>query len=139
MPSTPSWTINQTIKLASLLSEHGVDLIDVSSAGIHPKQKFAALLFDDAFQANLSADIKAALGDKILVATVGGIKNGKTAQRVLDNNQADAVFVGRHFQKNPGAVWQFAEDLDVRISVARQIEWGFFGRGVGRKATASMM
>ena len=134
MPDTPSWTIDQTIKLAALLSEHGVDLIDVSSAGNHPKQKFPPLLLDEAFQADLAAKIKAAVGDKILVAAVGGIKNGKTAQRLLDTNQADVVFVGRQFMKNPGAVWQFAEDLGVKISVAHQIEWAFFGRGVGRKA-----
>ena len=40
----------------------------------------------------------------------------------------------RAFQKNPGLVWQFAEDLGVAITVAHQIEWGFKGRGkVGRK------
>lgn len=47
------------------------------------------------------------------------------------------VFVGRYFQKNPGLVWSFAEDLGVAIRQARQIEWGFAGRGIGRKATTS--
>jgi hypothetical protein len=38
------------------------------------------------------------------------------------------VFVGRMFQKNPGLVWSFAEELGVEINVANQIRWGFGGR-----------
>ena len=132
LPNTPSWTVADTIKLAALLAAHGVDLIDVSAAGNHPAQKFPPLLMDEANQADLSAQIKAAVGGNILVGAVGGIRNGATAQRVLDRGQADVVFVGRQFQKNPGAVWQFAEDLGVQITVANQIEWAFFGRGVSR-------
>ncbi len=44
------------------------------------------------------------------------------------------MFVGRLFQKDPGLVWTFAEDLGVNLTVAHQIEWAFKGRGVGRKA-----
>ena len=58
----------------------------------------------------------------------------RVAQRVLDEDAADVVFVGRAFQKNPGTVWKFAEDLGVLITQAHQIEWGFIGRGVGRNA-----
>ena len=48
--------------------------------------------------------------------------------------QADVIFVGRYFQKNPGLVWTFAEDLGVAVALAHQIEWGFKGRGgIGRK------
>lgn len=113
-----------------------MDFLDVSSAGNHPKQELPPR-DKEAFHADLSAPIKAALGDKLLVGTVGGIRDGKVAQRVLDENSADVVFVGRHFQKNPGAVWQFAEDLGLRVTVAHQIEWGFFGRGVGRTKKAA--
>lgn len=72
------------------------------------------------------------MGHKVLVGAVGGITDGQTAQKILDDGQADVIFVGRHFQKNPGAVWQFAEDLGVQIYVAHQIEWGYVGRGVAR-------
>ena len=34
-----SWKIDETIKLAELLADMGVDLLDVSSGGNHPKQK----------------------------------------------------------------------------------------------------
>ncbi|PSR80698.1 hypothetical protein PHLCEN_2v6614 [Hermanssonia centrifuga] len=130
-PNEPSWTVDDSVKFAEILADHGVDLLDVSSAGNHPKQHLPPK-DKAAFHADLSQHIKAAVGDKIIVGTVGGISDGKTAQKVLDDNQADVIFVGRHFQKNPGTVWEFAEDLSVGIVVAHQIEWAFFGRGVGR-------
>jgi 2,4-dienoyl-CoA reductase-like NADH-dependent reductase (Old Yellow Enzyme family) len=33
------WTVKDTIKLAEVLAERGVDLLDVSSGGLHPKQQ----------------------------------------------------------------------------------------------------
>ena len=129
LPDEPSWRVEDTIKLASLLADHGVDLIDISAAGVHRLQDFT-LKGVPAFQTDLSAPVKAAVGDKILVAAVGGIWSGTVAQGVLDANQADVCFVGRWLQKNPGLVWQFAEDLGVQINVAHQMEWGFAGRGV---------
>lgn len=131
LPDTPSWTVPDTIKLAHLFAAHGVDVLDVSSAGNHPNQSLPER-GAEAAQADLSEAIKAALGDKLVITTVGGISNGTVAQRVLDKNQADAVFVGRHFIKNPGAAWQFAEDLGVHVTLARQMGWPFLGRAVAQ-------
>jgi 2,4-dienoyl-CoA reductase-like NADH-dependent reductase (Old Yellow Enzyme family) len=36
------WTVEDTIKLAEILAERGVDLIDVSTGGNHPKQQIKA-------------------------------------------------------------------------------------------------
>ncbi|THG96980.1 hypothetical protein EW026_g4953 [Hermanssonia centrifuga] len=132
MPDIESWKVSDTVKLAPLLAAHGVDLLDVSSAGNHPLQSLGPIRTVEAYQSDLSAEIKAAVGDKIIVSAVGGIDNGKLAQRILDEGKADVIFVGRQFQRNPGTVWLFAEDLGVRIKAAHQIEWAFFGRGVGR-------
>jgi 2,4-dienoyl-CoA reductase-like NADH-dependent reductase (Old Yellow Enzyme family) len=128
-PDQPSWTVKDSARLAHLLAEHGVDVLDVSSAGNHPQQALPPKGLE-AFHADLSAAIKASVGDKLIVTTVGGITNGKTAQAVLDKGEADVIFVGRQFQKEPGTVWKFAEDLGVSITVANQIGWGFFGRGI---------
>lgn len=85
-------------------------------------------------QVPLSAAVRKAHGDKILVSTVGSITTGTLAQGVLDEGAADVVFVGRQFQKNPGTVWAFAEELGVTVTQSHQIEWGFVGRGtVGRQ------
>ncbi|KAJ5962514.1 NADPH dehydrogenase [Penicillium viridicatum] len=37
-----NWILDQSIKLAHLLAERGVDVLDVSSGGIHKMQKVAA-------------------------------------------------------------------------------------------------
>ncbi|CCM05995.1 uncharacterized protein FIBRA_08237 [Fibroporia radiculosa] len=122
-----TWTGEDTVKLAGILAEHGVDLFDVSSGGIHPQQKIKTAPL--ANQIPYSHAVRKAHGNKILVGAVGMIKTGKFAQEILDEGSADVIFVGRQFQKNPATVWAFAEELGVAIAVANQIEWPFAGRG----------
>jgi hypothetical protein len=38
------------------------------------------------------------------------------------------IVVGRAFQKNPGLVWAWAEELGVDIQLANQIGWPVRGR-----------
>lgn len=147
LPNEPSWKVEDTIRLATLLADHGLDLIDISSGGIHALQEIPLVpkgtvppafsvieghSTSAAYQAYLAAQVRKGVEGKVLVSAVGGIRSGAIATEVLDSGSADVVFVGRHFLKNPGAVWQFAEELGVTISQAVQIEWGFLGRGVGR-------
>ncbi|KAE9409725.1 FMN-linked oxidoreductase [Gymnopus androsaceus JB14] len=123
-----SWTLADTIKLAPILSAHGVDLIDVSSSGISPKQTPQA---EPGAHQRFSAEIRKALkdlGDSMLVGTVGGIKSGRQAEGYLQDNVADVAFVGRQFQRHPALVWDFADELGIRIYTAVQMWWPFFGR-----------
>ncbi|KAF9488193.1 FMN-linked oxidoreductase [Pleurotus eryngii] len=119
------------VRLARKLAEHSVDLLDVSSGGMHPKQKISSEGPMGAYQAPFSGDVKKSVaGDgSLLVSAVGLIKSGFAAQHLLEAGFADIVFVGRHFQKNPGAVWAFAEVLGVDINLAHQISWPVKGRG----------
>lgn len=131
-----SWTTCQSVKLAPLLAERGVDVLDVSSAGNHPMQKISS---GPGYQAKFAKEIKKVVGDKMLVATVGSITNGPQAEKLLvgENDQndepLDLIFIGRMFQKNPGLVWQFAEELETSVCLANQIGWGFGGRGSKQK------
>ncbi|KAG5642724.1 hypothetical protein DXG03_002269 [Asterophora parasitica] len=129
LPNEPSWTSADTVRFAPILFEHGIDFLDISSGGTHPLQKVKG---GPAYQAGFSEAVKRSLpeGHGLLVGTVGQITSGHIAQAVLDKGQADAVFVGRGFQKNPGLVWTFADDLGVEIHQAKQIGWGFAGRAV---------
>lgn len=90
-----SWSVEDTARLAPLLAERGVDLLDVSSAGLHPKQ--AIEKEEASYQAPLARHVKKVVGDKMLVTSVGSIKDGKQAQELLDSG-LDAVFSGRWFQ-----------------------------------------
>lgn len=119
-----SWKVEDTVRLAEVLADMGVDLLDVSSGGLHPKQKVKA---GPGYQAPFAKAVKEKLGDKLAVGTVGSITNGKQANQLLEEG-LDLAIVGRMFQKNPGLVWTFAEELGIQINVANQIRWGFGGR-----------
>lgn len=116
-----SWTIKDSVKLARILAERGVDLLDVSSAGNHPAQKIST---GSGYQAPFAKEIKEAVGSKMAVGTVGSITSGKQANDLLEEG-LDLAIAGRMFQKNPGLVWTWAEELGVQINVANQIKWGF--------------
>lgn len=120
------WTLDESVKLAEILATKGVDLLDVSSAGLHPKQHVHG---GPGYQEPFAKAIKAKVGDKMAVGTVGTITEGKQANGYLENDNLDIVFAGRMFQKNPGLVWAWADDLGVEGRWANQIRWGFGGRG----------
>ncbi|KAH9940202.1 FMN-linked oxidoreductase [Epithele typhae] len=125
LPDTPSWRVEDTVRLAGVLAEHGVDVIDISSSGTHPDQR---IISGPAYQVPFAEAFKRAHGNKIFVLAVGSITSAAMAQDVLDKNQADLIFIGRLFQKNPGLVWAWAEDLGVDIHQAGQHGWPFKGR-----------
>ncbi|KAF2649776.1 FMN-linked oxidoreductase [Lophiostoma macrostomum CBS 122681] len=120
------WTLDQTVKLAEILAEKGVDLLDVSSAGNHEKQHVHSR---PGYQEPFAKAVKDKLGDKLAVSAVGSITEGKQANGYLENDNLDMIFAGRMFQKNPGLVWAWADDLGVEGRWANQIRWGFGGRG----------
>ncbi|GKU14677.1 nadh-dependent flavin oxidoreductase [Fusarium langsethiae] len=130
-----SWTVEQTCQLARILPKHGVDLVDVSSGGIHPKSAIA-IKSGPAYQVDLAKQVKKAVGDSVLVSAVGGIKTGHLAEEVLQSG-IDVVRAGRWFQQNPGLVRAFANELGVEVKMANQIDWSFKGRGKKGSKNAS--
>ncbi|KAB8346232.1 hypothetical protein FH972_023278 [Carpinus fangiana] len=112
-PDTPSWRVEDTVRLAPILADLGVDLLDVSGGGNHPAQHPHA---GEAYQAPFAKAIKQAVGDRLAVGTVGSLLSATTAEKQLEDG-LDAAFVGRGFQKNPGLVWAWADELDVEVKV----------------------
>lgn len=146
VPNEASWTLEQTIKLSGILAAHGVDLLDVSSGGLHPSQR---IVRDDgsiedvptlSYQAPFSGAVKKVNGTGtpagLFVGAVGEIRTGPIAEEVLEKGMSDVVFVARQFQRDPATVLTFAEQLGVRVKVAHQIEWGlgYSASGRGRRA-----
>jgi len=119
------WKVEDTIRLAKVLAEKGVDLLDVSSGGNHPLQHIHA---GPGYQAPFAKAIKKAVGDTLAIGTVGSITSGKQANDLLEEG-LDVAIAGRMFQKNPGLVWAWADELGVEVNWANQIRWGFGGRG----------
>lgn len=82
LPNESSWTSEDTVKLAGIIAEHGVDLIDISTGGNNRHQQVEV---GHLYQVPFAEAVKKAHGNKILVAAVGGITNGKDAQGILTN------------------------------------------------------
>lgn len=131
----PSWNVEDSAKLALILADHGVDVLDVSSGGNHQLQRPVG---GQGYQAPFAKHIKRVVGDKLLISAVGSIKTGIQAQELIAGRQdheediaLDLIAAGRMFQKNPGLVWAWAEDVGTTIRIANQISWGFKGRKKG--------
>ncbi|KAJ5578812.1 uncharacterized protein N7459_007776 [Penicillium hispanicum] len=120
IPDRASWTTEQSVRLCRLLQPLGVDLIDVSSAGLMPEQQLPTR--QPAYQASLSQAIKKEVPG-LPIASVGLIRDGKTAEDVVACGQADAVFVGREFARNPSLVLDMAHELGVRVKWPTQLLW----------------
>lgn len=90
------WDIEESVKLSRSLKDAGVDLIDVSSGGnIHG----ARISVYDSYQVPFSAQIKKEVGIK--TGAVGLIKTAKQAEGILENNEADLIFMGRALLRDP--------------------------------------
>ncbi|KAJ6157841.1 hypothetical protein N7470_005433 [Penicillium chermesinum] len=123
LPEEKGWKLEDTVEFARALAEQGaVDLIDLSSGGVHPAQKIKS---GPGFQVPFATAVKKAVGDKLLVAAVGTITNGVQAEKILNEDSVDVILVGRLFQRDSGLAWAFANDLGTEIAMAGQIRWGF--------------
>ena len=94
-----SWTGKDTVRLAPLLADAGVDVLDVSTGGNHPLQHPHV---KPAYQAPFAIEIKKAVGNKMKVGSVGSIDSATIANDLLEKDGLDIVTIGRGFQKNPG-------------------------------------
>jgi 2,4-dienoyl-CoA reductase-like NADH-dependent reductase (Old Yellow Enzyme family) len=118
-----AWDVEDTIRLAKMLYASGVDLLDVSAGGNHPEQVIA--MFSET-QIKMAAEVRKALheegGDaaKLLVSAVGQIKDGKSAEAILQSGGADIITCGRAFLEDPGFVLHCAEELGVPIKWPNQ-------------------
>lgn len=129
MADKPSWRLEDTVRFAQALAERGdIDVLDISTGGNHDKQHIHAKA---GFQSPFAVAVKQAVGDRLLVGSVGMIDSAELANSLVEKEGLDFVLVGRGFQKNPGLVWAWADDLRVEISMANQIRWGFASRGTG--------
>ncbi|MCW3159788.1 NADPH dehydrogenase NamA [Chryseobacterium oryctis] len=90
------WDIESSVELAKVLKNHGVDLVDVSSGGnIHG----AKISVFDGYQVPFSAQIKKEA--EVKTGAVGLITTTEQAENILQNNEADLIFVAREILRNP--------------------------------------
>ena len=90
------WNIDETVELSRILKTSGVDLVDVSSAGLLPSAKIPA---GPGFQTEFAAKVRREAG--IPTAAVGLITSSAQADHVIRSNQADMVLIGREILRDP--------------------------------------
>ncbi|WP_068469246.1 NADH:flavin oxidoreductase/NADH oxidase [Candidatus Protochlamydia phocaeensis] len=90
------WEIQQSIELAKQLKPLGVDLIDVSSGG---SVKHAKIPVGRNYQVPFAAAIREQA--QILTGAVGLITDPQQANEIVTAGQADLVFIGREFLREP--------------------------------------
>ncbi|MBT8078433.1 MAG: NADH:flavin oxidoreductase/NADH oxidase [Gammaproteobacteria bacterium] len=143
------WTTDDTIALARLLKNDGVDVIDVSSGG--SSAKTVALMrqmqHDKVGQQHGKDDPVAEIplgpgyqvpgaeairqGADIPVAAVGMITEPAQANDIVEQNRADIVLLGRAILRNPNwpqlAAIELGETKRMRIPVQYYLGWKDFG------------
>lgn len=104
------WTIDESVKLAGLLKQMGVDLIDCSSGGnIHD----AKVPVGPGFQVPLSDAVRKS---GILTGTVGLITSATQAESILQEEKADLILLGRELLRNPYFPLTAAKELSADIT-----------------------
>jgi 2,4-dienoyl-CoA reductase-like NADH-dependent reductase (Old Yellow Enzyme family) len=90
------WDIDQSVVLARLLKEIGVDLIDCSSGFAVPDEPVP---FGPGFQVPFAARVRAEAG--IASGAVGCITEPAQAEQIVATGQADVVLLGRQMLRDP--------------------------------------
>jgi len=110
-----AWDLDQTISLVQQLKSIGVDLIDVSSGGLLPDVKIPA---GPGFQVQFAKEIKRTV--EIRTGAVGLITEPAQAEKIIFNEDADLVFMGRELLKDPHWPLRAAKLLGKEISWPKQ-------------------
>lgn len=103
------WTTDDSVRLANILKDHGIDLVDCSSGGnVHD----AVIPFGPGYQVQFSEAVRKS---GILAGAVGMITTARQAEAILEENKADLVLMGRELLRNPYFPLYAARELDEEI------------------------
>jgi len=90
------WNLQESIRLSALLKDMGVDVIDTSSGGLTLTQEIP---LKPGYQVEFAAAIKKEIG--VTTGAVGLITTAQQAEAILQNNEADLIFLAREFLRDP--------------------------------------
>lgn len=109
------WDLDQSIELVRELKSRGVDLVDVSSAGISMAQQ---VKLGPAYQTEFAEIIHQETG--MATCAVGSITTGPQAEEILQRGNVEAVMIGRAMLANPRWPAQAALDLGEELPLPNQ-------------------
>jgi 2,4-dienoyl-CoA reductase-like NADH-dependent reductase (Old Yellow Enzyme family) len=90
------WDVDQSVELVRALRGHGVDLVDVSSGGLHPDQRIDA---GPGFQVPFASRIRRE--GEHPTAAVGLITDPHQADAIVRSGEADLVLLAREMLRRP--------------------------------------
>ncbi|WP_184576242.1 NADH:flavin oxidoreductase/NADH oxidase [Streptomyces zagrosensis] len=105
------WTADDTVRFAADLQAHGIDLLDVSTGGNAPKARIVA---GPGYQVPFAERVRAETG--LAVGAVGEITEARQAEKIVENQQADAVLIGRELLRNPSFARHAARELGGEVA-----------------------
>lgn len=111
------WQIEDSIKLANILKNNGVDLMDCSSGGVVPNVKIPAA---PNYQVPFSEAVRK--GSDMLTGAVGIIITPEQAESIIASGQADIVLLARELLRDPYFPLRAARELDYDIKWPDQYE-----------------
>jgi 2,4-dienoyl-CoA reductase-like NADH-dependent reductase (Old Yellow Enzyme family) len=111
------WILEDSIKLANILKEKGVDLLDCSSGGAIPGVTIPA---GPGYQVQFAEQIRKKSG--IPTGAVGIITTPAQAEAIISNGQADLVSLAREFLRDPYFPLRAAKELGADIQWPVQYE-----------------
>lgn len=106
------WNLEESIRLSALLKEKGVDLIDASSGGLTLSQQIP---LKPGYQVEFAAAIKKEADIK--TGAVGLITDENQAEEILQNGEADLIFMARELLRNPYF------PLDAAFKLGNDVKW----------------
>lgn len=111
------WDIDQSVALARLLKEDGVDLIDCSSGGVIPGVTIPS---GPGYQTLFAEQIRREAG--LLTGAVGIIRSAVQAEHILRTGQADVVLLARQLLRDPYWPLHAARKLGTQVAWPKQYE-----------------
>ncbi|MFI2424414.1 NADH:flavin oxidoreductase/NADH oxidase [Streptomyces sp. NPDC018955] len=109
------WTPDDTVRFASELHAHGIDLLDVSTGG---NASGVRIPTGPGYQVPFAARVRAETS--MPVAAVGLITDAEQAEKIVANGEADAVLLGRELLRNPSWARHAARELGGEVHVPDQ-------------------
>ena len=109
------WTEDETVALAALLRDHGVDLVDCSSGGTSPD---ASIPVGPGYQVPFASRVRREAG--IATGAVGIITEPQQAEKVIASGDADAVLLARALLRDPHWPLRAAHDLGAEVRWPQQ-------------------
>lgn len=111
------WTIEDSVQLSTLLKEASVDLMDCSSGGNSRDQKIPV---EPLYQVQFAETIKKECA--IPTGAVGLITAAQEAESILEKGQADLIFIGREFLRNPYFPLEAGKELGMELAWPKQYD-----------------